>query len=440
MRLWHLGLGFSLSVMAFGGVGCAATSAKPTGATGAGGGGGGGVTSGGGDGGGFTTGPGSGGSGGEQSCLNFSAAAKQASAAMLFVLDGTASMGQQGKWGTAQLAVVQAIDKSVFDTMSLGMLTFPNPQTVAGPACIGGFPVACGVSGLPQVPMKPAGVNKSTDATGIRHDIYQYLVTTSPDTADSSDSSPIYDALNNAYKYLKQVQVEKRIVVLITDGGGSCTSVSVPPRPAYNDNNGCADWEQPPVMAKFINDTRLDATAPINTFVVGVPGSNSHGEKQGSYDTPPYSMLLALSSYAVNGSPATLDPTCDQATAFTQAGTDPAKPCHIDLSNGANFNADALGNAITSIRGKALGCLYTLPDPPMGMTIDLKLVNVVVTLNGVKATIPKRSSPADDCAKDGCWDYTGTNQVQLLGKTCVDVSAATDAKVDISVGCATIVK
>lgn len=440
MRLWHLGLGFSLSLTALTSFGCSATSAKPTGTTGAGGGGGGGVTSGGGEGGGFTTGTGSGGSGGSESCVNFSAAAKQASAAMLFVLDGTASMGQQGKWGTAQLAVVQAIDKSVFDTMSLGMLTFPNPQTVPGPQCIFGFPVACGVSGLPQVPMKPAGMNKSTDATGIRHDIYQYLVSTSPDTQDASDSSPIYDALNNAYKYLKQVQVEKRIVVLITDGGGSCTSVSVPQRPAYTDNNGCADWEQPPVMAKFINDTRLDATAPINTFVVGVPGSNSHGEKQGSYDTPPYSMLLALSSYAVNGSPDTLDPACDQATAFTQAGTDPAKPCHIDLSNGANFNADALGNAITTIRGKALGCLYTLPDPPAGKTIDLNLVNVVVTLNGVKGTIPKRSNPADDCAKDGCWDYTGTNQVQLLGKTCVDVSAATDAKVDISVGCATILK
>ena len=291
-----------------------------------------------------------------------------------------------------------------------------------------------------MVPVTLAGLDKSTAPTGIRHDIYQYLVTNMPDTQDASDSSPIYDALNNAYKYLKQVpNVEKRIVVLITDGGGSCTSVSMPQRPAYNDSNGCADWEQPPIMAKFINDTRLDATAPINTFVVGVPGSNSHGEKQGSYDTPPYSMLLALSSYAVNGSPDTLDPACDQATAFTTNGADPAKPCHIDLSNGANFNADALGDAITTIRGKALGCLYTLPDPPVGKTIDLGLVNVVVTLDGVKATIPKRSDPADDCAKDGCWDYTGT-QVQLLGKTCADVSTSTDAKVDITVGCTTIVK
>ncbi|MEP7122678.1 MAG: hypothetical protein ABJE95_17270 [Byssovorax sp.] len=440
MRLWHCGLGFSLAVVV--GLGCSAAPAKPPGTGGAGGGGSTSTATGaGGSGGAFTTGPGSGGSGGAESCATFSAAAKQASAAMLFVLDGTASMGQQGKWGTAQLAVVQAIDKNVFDTMSLGMLVFPNPQTVPGPDCIFNFPVACGVSGLPQVPMTLAGTDKSTAPTGIRHDIYQYLIAHGPDTMDASDSSPIYDALNSSYKYLKQVpNVDKRLVVLITDGGGSCTSVAVPSRPAYMDNNGCADWEQPPVLAKFINDTRLDPAAPINTFVVGVPGSNSHGEKQGSYDTPPYSMLLALSSYAVNGSPDTLDPACDQATAFTQAGTDPAKPCHIDLSNGANFNADALATAITTIRGKALGCLYNLPDPPAGKTIDLKLVNVGVTLAGAKATIPKRSNPADACAMDGCWDYTGMQQVQLIGKTCTDVTAAADAKVDITVGCATIIK
>src|SRR4051812_16057428 len=104
MRLGYFGLGFSLSLAALATFGCSATSAKPTGSTGVGGGGGGGVTSGGG-GGGFTTGPGSGGSGGSDSCVSFSAAGKQASAAMLFVLDATASMGQQGKWGTAQLAV-----------------------------------------------------------------------------------------------------------------------------------------------------------------------------------------------------------------------------------------------------------------------------------------------------------------------------------------------
>jgi hypothetical protein len=438
MRLWHLGLGFSLSLVAFGGVGCAATSAKPTGAGGTGGGSTTTSTAGG-DGGGFTTGPGSGGSGGSESCATFSAAAKQASAAMLFVLDRSASMSQQGKWDTAQLAIVQAIDKDAFDSVWMGMTVFPASDS-APPPCLAGIfqNVACGTSILPQVPINLAGVDKTSAAMGTRHQIYDWLVGHSPDVADMSDSSPIYDAMAKGYDMLRdpKVKVDKRFMILITDGGFSCTSITG--RMGYSDGL-CMDWEYPDTVNALINTNRINPMGPINTFVVGVPGSNSHGEVQGPYATAPYSMRLALSTYAVNGSPDTVDPACDKAKVFTQGGTDPAVPCHFDLSTGAAFNPDALANAIAAIRGKALGCLYALPDPPPGKTIDLALVNVVVTVGGVKATIPKRATPADDCAKDGCWDYSGT-QVQLLGKTCADVSAATDAKVDITVGCATIIK
>jgi hypothetical protein len=150
-------------------------------------------------------------------------------------------------------------------------------------------------------------------------------------------------------------------------------------------------------------------------------------------------MLLALSTYAVSGSPDTVDPACDKAAAFTKAGTDPAKPCHIDLSSNA-FSADALAKAIGSIRGKALGCTYDLPAPPPGQQIDTTKVNVEVTIAGVTTSLKKRSNPADTCDADGCWDYDMNGKVVLLGKACVDVSAALDAKVDIIVGCQTILK
>src|SRR6185436_6925708 len=101
-------------------------------------------------------------------CAKFSAEAKQAPAAMLTVLDMSASMKKQQKWGTAQLAVVSAIDKDVFDSMSLGLVTFPSSftdppdclcQAVCGGACdafcislaFDGKGVSCGVSFLPQV-------------------------------------------------------------------------------------------------------------------------------------------------------------------------------------------------------------------------------------------------------------------------------------------------
>jgi len=374
-------------------------------------------------------------------CTTFSAEAKLAPAAMLIVLDRTASMSQLGKWAAARTAIVDAIDKDVFDTISLGMLTFPSPTSVPGPACIFNFPIYCAVSATPQVPIQAAGAAKSSAATGVRHDIREYLVANGPESADASDSSPIWAALHGAYSFIKTVpDVDKRVVVLITDGGGSCTSVATPARPAYTDNNGCQDWEQPRGMAELIAAAQTNATTPIETFVVGVPGSNSHGQQAGSYDTPPYSMLLALSTYAVAGSPSTVDPSCDKTLTFSQGGADPARPCHVDLSNGASFNADAVANAISAIRRNALGCVYNLPQPPSGQAIPPNEVNVVVTIDGTEHVVPKRQAKTDTCASDLCWDYDADGKVTLIGNACASVRTAAHAKVDIYAGCATIVK
>jgi hypothetical protein len=267
------------------------------------------------------------------------------------------------------------------------------------------------------------------------------LVSNGPEGQDSSDSSPIYAALNGAYQFIRGVSgVDKRLVLLITDGGGSCTSISNPPRPAYQDGNGCNDWEQPPVMAKLIEDARNDVAKPVNTFVVGVPGSDSTGQKVGAWDTPPYSMILALSSYAVAGSPDTVDPTCDKAAAFSQSAPAPAKPCHIDLSGGSAFNEDALAKAISDVRGKALGCVYDLPAPPPGQTIDPALVNVVLTIDGKETTVPKRKDATDTCAAEPCWDYDAQGRVELVGAACQAAAGAASAKVQIFVGCATVIK
>lgn len=431
MRHWQLGL---ISALALGTAlaGCAASGNQKTG-------GGGQATSSGTGGALFTT-SGSG-TGGFGACAKFNDEAKQAPAAMLIVLDRTASMATHGKWAAAQIAIVQAIDSDVFDTMSLGLLTFPEHNSVPGPACIFNYPIYCATSALPQIAVKPAGTDKSSGATGVRHDIYDYLTKTTPEGLDTSDSSPIYPALSGAYQFLKGVQkVDKRIVVLITDGGGSCTSVSSPPRPAYSDNNGCLDWEQPPVMAKLIADAAADATAPINTFVVGVPGSNSAGSPVDGYDTPPYHMLLALSSYAVAGSPSTVDPACDKAATFSQSAPDPAHPCHFDLSGSSAFNTGALASAIAAIRGKALGCTYDLPAAPAGQSIDPTEVNVTVTVNGQQTVVPRRKDASDTCAASPCWDYDAQGKVTLIGAACAEVTGATDAKVEVYVGCATVVQ
>ena len=454
MRLWHLGLGFSLAtgLGLAASVGCAAGNTSNTG--------GGGATAAGGSGGTLTIGGNGGGlidagqPDGFGACAKFNAEAKQAPAAIMFILDGSASMNMNSKWDTAQLAVVQAIDKDVFDTMQLGLVTFPT-KFEDPPACICAFlgldpdtckallapGVSCGVPVLPQIPLALAGPEKSNAPTGVRHNLYQYLVGAQP-LSNGDDGSPIYEALVAGYNTLKASTVDRRIAVLITDGGFSCTSVgkTQAPRPAYSDGYGCPDWEQPAEVAKLIDGARTDPAAPIDTFIVGVPGSNSHGEKQGTFDTPPYSMRLALSTYAVSGSPDSVDPACDKGAVFTQGGADPAGPCHIDLSNGASFNADALASAITAIRGKALGCVYDLPKPPPGESIDQGQVNVVVTVDGADTTVPKRKDATDACLTEPCWDYNDKGQVELIGLACSSVSGAESAKVEIYVGCATVIK
>ena len=455
-------LGLSLTVGALAAAGCAAGN-NTTNAGGSGGSGGSGAQgatggSGGNNGGSGAvgdpggSGPGGNGQGGFQECTKFTAEAKQAPAAILFAVDMSASMKKSSKWSTAQTSIVSAIDNDVFDDTTLGLVTFPTTftdppqcicdyvdQNIGAGLCDFAFPmgVSCGFSGLPQVPMAPAGKDKTNAGMGVRTQIYQYLVNNGPQSNDD-DGSPVYDAMVSGYSALKGQAIDRRVLVLITDGGFSCTSLS--PRDGYSDGYGCHDWEFPDAVNTLITQARTDAQKPIFTFVVGVPGSDSVGVKKDGFDTPPYHMKLALSTYAVSGSPDTVDPACSKDAAFSPQGQDPPIPCHIDLSSGAAFNPDTLATAIQTIKGKALGCVYDLPPPPSGEVVDKDYVNVETTLDSVTALVKKRTDPADTCLDEGCWDYNVGGQVQLLGKTCADVTIAKDAKVDIKVGCQTIVK
>ncbi len=401
---------------------------------------------------------GSGGAGGSMGCADFTAEAYQKPAAMLVVLDMTASMTTGNKWSSAQLAIVNALDKAAFDHMQLGLVTFPVSFS-SPPACVcnylysqyGGIlcntptqccnlvipgGVSCGVSGLPQVAMADSGTDKSNAASGVRKNIYDYLVTHQPQSNDD-DGSPIYEALVAGYGALDLAQnVDERLLILITDGGFSCASLSS--RGGYTDDYGCQDWEHPDNVNALITAERTDPTTPIKTFVVGVPGSDSTGQPQGVYATPPYNMLLALSTYAVSGSPTTVDPTCDSSAVFSQGGPAPAVPCHFDMTNG-NFNTNALADTVAAIRGQALGCVYPLPDPPMGETIDADHVNVEITVEGITTPIPRRSNPSDPCTTaPGCWDYNVDGDIVILGHACDALSGATQGKVDIVAGCETV--
>ncbi len=376
------------------------------------------------------------GSGGNEACVKFSAKAQLAPAAMLVILDRSASMADNNKWAFAAQAVVQALDQAVFDTMSVGLMAVPSGP-VNAPPCISFIipKVACGVPAFPQVDLKLAGKLKSTDATGVRHDIKAFVTTAMPEVNDP-DSTPMYGGIQSAINDLKALDM-KRILLVVTDGSWDCNVFSN--RPGYDDCNGCKrEWENPQNFIDLLSAANKDAAAPIETFVVGVPGADTFDAS--GCTNPPYHMRAALSAIGFAGSPKFAPANCTGKT-FTQQTGDPATSCHVDLTQG-NFNAAALATTIKKVRSAVVGCTYPLPKAPQGQEIDLNAVNVEVTVDGKKQTVLKRSMPSDACTADGCWDYDMSMppNVILVGKTCDDVTNGTNVDVEIYFGCASKVK
>jgi hypothetical protein len=220
----------------------------------------------------------------------------------------------------------------------------------------------------------------------------------------------------------------------ITDGGASCTSQDVPQRPSYQDGNMCPDWEDPDNVVALLTKAHGDPSTPVSSLIVGVAGADTTAGP-GDPNNPPYSVRRALSAYALAGSPETAPVGCDGN--YTQAGTDPAVPCHFDLSTMPTFT-QALTSAIAQIRSKLLGCTFALPSEDGG-TVDPSKVNVDYSVGGMLVDIKKRANATETCsAAPGCWDYTASGQVELIGAACTAVEGSATAKVDIVVGCQTI--
>jgi hypothetical protein len=370
----------------------------------------------------------------ETSCATSISEAKMAPAALLVVLDKSSSMAQANKWAFAGQAIVQAIDHEAFDTMHLGLYAAPT-GTKAGPSCIMNLPVPCVAPSFPQIKLAQAGTAKTSDPSGVRSEILWFLSNVSP-SGGQGDASPMYEALQNSLSALQMwPETGKRLLLLVTDGTLSCNQFSN--RPGFADCNKCDhDWEHPDNLVQLLGSANSDPEKPVESFVVGVPGSDTYDASGCNY--PPYHMRLALSAMAYAGSPSNVDPACT-GKAFTPSGGDPDVSCHFDMTQG-NFNAQSLADVISQIRGKTLGCVYDLPEPEAG-TVNKDLVNVQYSTGGGDMTeLYRRKDGSDPCTAEGCWDYDDNGKVVLLGKACDEVKAAGDAKVQIVVGCQTNLK
>ncbi len=373
-------------------------------------------------------------SGDAAACVTASYVAEQTPLAIIVVMDKSDSMAQSNRWAFASQAIVQALDQQVFDSVHLGLMAAPS-SSVAGPMCVLGMMVGCGVPTWPQVAIQLAGVETSTDTSGVRREIWDWLNSNTP--GGGLDGTPMYDALQLAYISAQGWPEQgKRAVIVVTDGSFSCTSLSSPQRANFSDCNGCPDWEHPENIVTLASQQEQNATTPILTFVIGVPGSATYDSSGCSQ--PPYYMRGALSSIALAGAPAFVPPTCDAASPFTAPGANPTESCHFDMTQG-NFSVQSVADAISEVRGQTVGCTYALPEPPGGL--EVTEVNVRSTVDGNVVDLARRSDPSNDCdTAPGCWDYDGSQEnVELIGAACDAVMAGQSVTVDIILGCQTIV-
>lgn len=205
---------------------------------------------------------------------------------------------------------------------------------------------------------------------------------------DVAQGTPIYAALGGALEWAKAYQLahpeQKTVVIFVTDGQA----------------NGCnQDIED---IAQLAADALTEAN--INTYAIGLTGASNADMNR-----------LAEAGGTMMG---------------------------YFIDDGATATADLLA-ALNAIRGMALSCDFPTPTAAdVGMAIDLDHVNVTYTASatGVETTFSKVADVAQ-CGTSASWYYSpDQSRIMLCPASCDVVTADADAKLDILVGCETIIE
>jgi hypothetical protein len=184
---------------------------------------------------------------------------------------------------------------------------------------------------------------------------------------------------------------EAGAVVLVTDGepqGPAPLCAGVNP-------------EDPAVIANYAA-TVLSGSPSVRTFVVGLPGVN---------------VAVANQIAAAGGTGAAI------------LATDPSRV------------EDGFRDALAVVRGKAVPCDLALPPQVLSGEISHLFVNVLYSKGGVP---PERTLFQDPtCASGEGWRYDDPSmptKIFLCPNTCAEVQSDPQAKVEILLGCQTVVK
>ena len=312
---------------------------------------------------------------------------------MYIMLDHSASMEDNGKWGSVTSALDTFVDDPSEAGLGVGIQFFGIAK---GPTC----PVFCqmdsdcGACG-PCFIGACIGSNDSCDATdyatpaveiadlpGAAGGITSAIAAKNPDGDSTPTSAALTGALDHAEKWATAHPDHVVIVVLATDGDPTSCDTNLSDIDGY----AAAGYGSKP---------------SVRTFVIGVGDSTD-----------------ALNGIAAAG------------------GT--TKAYLVDANASAT---DEFIKALNDIQGQLLQCTYTIPVPTSG-TPDFTLVNVKYTPSaGSPEYIPNVADAASCPASGDAWYYddpSAPKQIILCGTICNTVKADTAALIQVVLGCSTI--
>lgn len=243
---------------------------------------------------------------------------------------------------------------------------------------------ACDVSAC-ATPLVPLGELSELPAS---NDPHQVALVEAVQSRSPAGQTPTYAALAGAEQWARANTSEgiKTAVVLVTDG----------------EPNGCPP-EDTASIAALASDARADAD--VFTYAIGMDGAN----------------VTQLDQIAQAG------------------GTDAA----FVIGN-ATIHADLI-DAFEKIGTAPIECTFPVPDADSaGMAVDPSLVNLTFTSGGEDPITIPQVGDAGACGTDAGWYYDDPADpmtIHLCPASCTEVQGGSpDARLDVVLGCATVVK
>jgi hypothetical protein len=338
-----------------------------------------------------------------------SAEAQAAPPILEIVVDNTQSMSDTAPstGGQTKMACTRQALAAAFPTMpadyAVGM-TYYHVSNVAG---------GCNDArqAVPIAPMTAAQVQALTNSINTQAQIQM---------------TPSEDAWRYGATYLQgfnglpaNYATSKRYVVVLTDGV---------PTLGYNcaDSQGCNQGVSVAQYQSYIDAVGAAyAGTGLQTFVIGIPGSENTNQVTCTNGTIEYNPQTKLSEVALAGGTA---PSGCSATGPTW--------CHIDLTNpNINFVTE-LTKVIGAITSTVASCEYAVPevtDPTL--VIDLSKVEVRYYPGG--GTTYRALQRSDGCVTAGGWQFTDASQthVMLCSDACDTIKGDPGAVVEVYFGC-----